>query len=354
MPQRLYDSRTAGAPVRAGADTLVQVAGRAGVPASGVRAVALNVTVTGVERGMDLQVYPGGALPTRRTSNLNAVPGQTVANAVTTALGEGGDVALSVSHGSASVIVDVLGWYDEDGSGAGYTAVSPARRLDTRETVPVRAGSERVVRLFDVTPSGLTAAVVSLTALGADGPLDLAAYAPGARPLERTSTLNLRPGETLANLATVPVDALGRIALSASAGQVHVIVDVLGYHATGSGGSLTALVPDRLLDTREQRAPVPAGADRRVRVLGVGGVPADGVRAVLLNLTAVNATGPADVQVYATGDRPPQRTSNLHARPPRAVPVLVLAPVGADGTVSVSVSQGESHVLVDVLGWVGG
>ena len=57
--------------------------GQAGLPASGVRAVVVNTTLTGVSRDLDVQVAPSGTNPSPRTSNLNAVRGQTVANLVT-------------------------------------------------------------------------------------------------------------------------------------------------------------------------------------------------------------------------------------------------------------------------------
>ena len=88
----------------------VIVAGRGGVPATDVGAVALNVTVTSPTAAGFLTVYPAGThRPT--ASNLNFTPFQTVPNMVIVPLGNNGQISIYNSAGSADVIVDVLGWF---------------------------------------------------------------------------------------------------------------------------------------------------------------------------------------------------------------------------------------------------
>ncbi len=96
VPNRVLDTRLGmGAPaaqVCAGQTISVKIAGTPGVPSTGVAAVVLNVTVTRtVVAPSSLTVYPTG---TGRplTSNLNFVPGQTLANGVIVKLGTGGYV----------------------------------------------------------------------------------------------------------------------------------------------------------------------------------------------------------------------------------------------------------------------
>ncbi|MGI8984418.1 MAG: CAP domain-containing protein [Acidimicrobiales bacterium] len=75
-PRRILDTRTA-SPLGPGASMFVQVAGAGGVPAAGVSAVILNVTVTGPTAASFLCVFPAGeALP--GTSSLNYRAGLTV------------------------------------------------------------------------------------------------------------------------------------------------------------------------------------------------------------------------------------------------------------------------------------
>jgi hypothetical protein len=105
------------------------VVGRAGVPADGVGAVALNVTAVGTEApsfGGYASVYPCGSLP--NVSNLNFGTGDTVANAVVAPVSSAGEVCVFV-YGSADVLVDVSGYFP---SGEGFVPVAPKRLLDTR------------------------------------------------------------------------------------------------------------------------------------------------------------------------------------------------------------------------------
>jgi hypothetical protein len=112
-PTRILDTRITGGPIGAG-PTVVAVAGLAGIPAMGApvqpRAVLLNVTVTNPTTASFLTVYPTGVAQPA-TSDLNVTPGSTVTNLVVAALGADGKVVVFNAGGSASLIIDVLGWY---------------------------------------------------------------------------------------------------------------------------------------------------------------------------------------------------------------------------------------------------
>ena len=84
-------------PSAGGSVTAVTVAGRAGVPGDAVAAV-LNVTVTDPVAAGYATLYPcGGTPPT--ASNINYVPGLTVANLAISKIGDGGAVCiLSLIH----------------------------------------------------------------------------------------------------------------------------------------------------------------------------------------------------------------------------------------------------------------
>jgi len=92
----------------AGAPFDLVVAGRGGVPLSGVNAVVLNVTVANPATAGFLQVWPSGS--TRPTaSNVNYAAGQTIANLVIVKVGASGKVSL-LSYAQTEAIVDVVGW----------------------------------------------------------------------------------------------------------------------------------------------------------------------------------------------------------------------------------------------------
>ena len=88
----------------------VQIAGRGGVPATGAGAVALNITVTNPTAAGFLTAFgTGQERPT--ASNLNFVPGATVANLALVSVGESGRITIYNSAGTSDVIIDVLGWF---------------------------------------------------------------------------------------------------------------------------------------------------------------------------------------------------------------------------------------------------
>ena len=242
-PARVLDTRSGvGAPVaKVGPNATVhlQVAGAGGVPASGVSAVVLNVTVTAPTRGGHLTVHADGtALPV--ASNLNFEPGQTVPNLVVAPVGGNGRVAMqNGSWGTLDLVADVAG-YILSGTPAqpgAFASLAPARLLDTRSGVgaaPAKVGSGGTVRLQvggrgGVPRSGVSAVVLNVTVTGPTGSGYLTAHADGtARPT--ASNLNFVRGQTVPNLVVVPVAPNGRVALyNGSTGSTHLLADVAGY-----------------------------------------------------------------------------------------------------------------------------
>jgi hypothetical protein len=113
-PARVLDTRNGnGAPVgKLGPNSSLslQVTGRGGVPAGGVGAVFLNLTVTQPTAPSHLTVYAdGSARPA--TSNLNFRPDQTIANLTVARIGAGGRVRIYNLAGQTHVIADVAGWF---------------------------------------------------------------------------------------------------------------------------------------------------------------------------------------------------------------------------------------------------
>jgi hypothetical protein len=108
-PSRILDTRS-GPPVSAGGSIAVQVAGQGGVPATGARAVILNVAVTEPIGFGYLTLSPTGtARPL--VSDLNYALLETRANLVVVQLGPDGRVDL-YSPTQAHVVFDVAGWFD--------------------------------------------------------------------------------------------------------------------------------------------------------------------------------------------------------------------------------------------------
>jgi hypothetical protein len=164
-------------------------------------------------------------------------------------------------------------------------------------------------------------------------------------------------GQTVANLVIVPIGSNGAIGVYNNAGTTDAVVDLEGYFEPGTGslGLFNPLSPARIADTRPNSGEpnagqtLPPGGVVRVQVAGAGGVPASGVSAVVLNVTAANPTSSSFLTAYAGGTRP--LASNLNFGPGQVVPNRVIVPVAADGSVDIYNNSGSVDVVVDVSGW---
>ena len=142
-------------------------------------------------------------------------------------------------------------------------------------------------------------------------------------------------------------------ALVAGAGVV--VLQVEGAPPAGAAalvgpGGFTPLGGARVLDTRTTGGALVAGELRSVQVTGMGGVPADGVAAVAVTVTATAAPVAGHVAVFPDGtDWPGTSTVNFVAGQTIANQAMVA--VSADGKVAVRSGVGAVQVLLDVTGW---
>jgi hypothetical protein len=367
-PARLLDTRTGnGAPlakVAAGQTIDVQVVGRQGVPASGVAAVVLNTTITNPSQPSYLTVYPTGvARPP--TSNINFVPGQTLANLAVVGVGSGGRVSIFNAGGSTDVILDVSGWVAADGTTTGTAGIfrptTPARILDTRNGIGALAPGQslnlQVAGQGGVPATGISAVVINLTATNEVAAGWFSAY-PSNVSTPPTSNVNFAAGQTVANRAVVPLGPDGKITIHNGGGRADAVVDVTGWFSDGSDATLTAgeytgTTPTRILDTRIAGGPIGPG-QTLVTIAGLAAIPAMGApvqpRAVLLNVTVTNPTVATYLSVYPSGQARPA-TSDLNAAAGATMANLVVAPVGADGKIAVFNLGGTADLIIDVEGW---
>ena len=250
--------------------------------------------------------------------------------------------------------------------GSTYLPVAPRRVLDTRHGIgaPTAAVAPGHALTVNVTqgatgiPAGdaVTAAVVNLTATQPSANGYSTAY-PGGTTRPTSSNVNFTRNETVANLATVRVDANGNLDLyNGSSGTVELVADVEGYYVAGSAGAgYVPVTPKRLLDTRSgigaAKGSVGEGGQVTLKVLGAGPVPATGVTAVALNVTAVSPTTIGYVTAWPDGSPRPS-TSNLNYGAGQTVPNLVIVKVPADGKIDLyNGSAGSVQLLADVEGY---
>jgi hypothetical protein len=243
-PSRLLNSLVGvGAPkaaVRPRATVHLKVTGRGGVPATGVSAVVLNVSVVAPTSAGYITVHAGGtARP--GASNLNFVKGQTVPNLVIAPVGANGMVDLyNGSAGSTHLVADVSGYYVSGApavAGA-FGSLAPSRLLNSltgvgvrKAAVPARGAVHlKVTGRGGVPVSGVSAVVLNVSVVGPTSAGYITVHAGGtARP--GASNLNFVRGQTVPNLVIAPVGAGGIVDLyNGSAGTVYLVADVSGYY----------------------------------------------------------------------------------------------------------------------------
>jgi hypothetical protein len=233
VPSRILDTR-ATAPVAANTSIDVQVTGKGGVPATGVEAVALNLTETNATSASYITAYPTGT--TRPlASNVNMVAGQTVPNRVIVKLGTGGKITLYNAYGNVDLIADVNGWFTDnsgstiaDGSGDVFVGTTPNRILDTRGSNPLGANSSGVLTVTGP-PTSAHAAVLNVTVTNTTAASYLTVWPDGAsQPL--ASDLNFVGGLTVANLVIVQLGGGSKVDIYNAFGTTDVVVDLVGWY----------------------------------------------------------------------------------------------------------------------------
>src|SRR5438477_4278488 len=272
------------------------------------------------------------------------------------AVGAAGLVATPVRAASAAVpcVAPAIG-DPSGGVGGGFTAITPARLLDTRTgqggvTGPVGAGCVARVSLASVVGPSATGVAATVTLTDAEGDGFATAYPCGsARPY--VSNVNSRADSPVPNLVVAPVDSTRELCIFTSV-ITQVIVDVTGWFGS-AGGQFHELTPTRALDTRvaadSSEAP-PIAADTVVQLSMTPWVPAYAT-AIAVNVTVTPPAATGFATVYPCGTPTPLASNvNFIAGEDRAAQAMVGL---GNGSLCVYLSA-DAHVIVDLWGWFGG
>jgi trimeric autotransporter adhesin len=242
-PARVLDTRPGGSTLDGleqgeglrpeGSVTTVQISGRVGLPIDPSAAV-LNVTVTEPVAPGYVTVFPCGTAPPT-ASNINVVAGATVADLVVAKIGVGGAVCI-FSQSATHLVVDIDGFFPHD---APYTALDPARLLDTRtgsSTIDGQFVGAGILPLGTVTTlqvtgrggvlAGASSVVLNVTVTEPVAAGFVTVYPCGIDP-PLASNLNFAAGATIANAVIVALGPGGTVCLFNSQ-PTHLVADVNG------------------------------------------------------------------------------------------------------------------------------
>lgn len=382
-PARLLDTRTGLGAARTrlspGGVVRLQVAGRGGVPSSGVSAVVLNLTGVTPTANTYVTAYPGdSARP--GTSSLNLDARSTRANLVTVPLHADGRVNLVTAVGAIDLVADVVGVYAGSSglvpalqASGGFVPVTPKRVFDSRSDgvgVFVNGDTARVpVSLSDTADSRVRALVVTVTVTQATSSGYVRLWS-ATGPEPGTSSLNFVPGVDVANTAIVEVGACGascasstyaalpailaRAAFGSSTGQAHVVVDLVGVTTTGAAGLDSAAfralpTPTRIVDSRLRLGASRLGAGATATV-STSALPATAATtSVAANVTLVAPSLGSYLTVWRAG-APWPATSIANAAAGRVVASGTTIGLDTGGRFAIRNAQGSADVVVDAAG----
>ncbi|MEV8096039.1 right-handed parallel beta-helix repeat-containing protein [Kitasatospora sp. NPDC085879] len=360
-PVRLFDTRSAvgvggTTAVAPGGTVELPVTGLNGVPADGVTAVTMNVTVTAPTGPGFLTVYPHGeARPT--ASSLNWTSGLTIANLVTVQVKDGKVAFYNGSAGTVHVVADLFGYFSTQGSG--FTPKNPERLLDTRSAIgapkaPLAADSTLDLQLPGL-PADVRAVTLNVTVTEPTGPGYLTVYPHGdTRPT--TSNINWSAGQTIPNLVTVPVKD-GKVSLYSGGGKgtVQVIADLAGYYTASGGDMFHASAPTRVIDTRqpwfasgvgEWKPAAPIGGRQTLNLRAI-----EGGTAVSMNVTVTNTAAAGFLTIHPNGSARPT-VSNLNWVKDQTIPNAAVVATDEAGQIALyNGSVANVDVIADVNGY---
>lgn len=351
------------------------VADGTNVPAQ-ASAVVLNLTGISPTAATYLKVFPSSAGGQPQVSNLNLNAGQVAAVQVQVAVGAGGAITVFNAAGEVHLAVDVAGYFtDLSGPPATgtYHPVAPVRIMDTRPggyrigncgTLLAGATCTLDVTNRAVVPAAATAVVLNVTGIAPTLATWVKAFPAGATE-PTVSMLNLASREVRANLTTVGVGGGHSVSFTTGYGRVDLAVDVAGYYtADGSGTTFHPVAPLRVLDTRygvktSAGQVAPLGRAGTLTALVGGSVTTSagavalpsGVRAVVLGVTGVGATGPTYLSVYPSDAAQRPVVSNLNLTRGAVVPNLAIVSAPPAGTLRIYNANGTTYAVVDLFGY---
>ena len=205
-----------------------------------------------------------------------------------------------------------------------------------------------------VPSTGVSAVSLNITASGADAAGFITVW-PCSSTQPSTPNMYFSSPQSVTGEVLAAIDTTGKVCIASST-PAHIYVDVNGYFTAGFHPTSLQRVVDTRADSAQglrEVAKVKLAAKQVLRVkmtdLVVAGVPATGVGAVVLNITAMNSVSSGYITAYNCGRRP--RLWNLYFYRVVAVSSMAIVPVKSSTGEVCIYSSAETDVMVDIGGW---
>jgi hypothetical protein len=375
-PVRIMDTRSTSkigpvtGPVAAGSTTTVPIDGNstASLPAAGITAVAVSVTITDQTSSGNLAVYPADT-PLPATSTVNFTSSANATNNAIVPVGPDGDIAINnESTGTAQLIVDLTGYFTTDTTATGastYTPLaSPVRILDTRNAIGAPKADIPADGTLTLTmdgddtngaglPStGVTAVALNLTAVPtASGDSGfLVTYPDGVtRPNTSNLTYDATAGQAQAGTVIIPVGSDGKIDIyNDSTDAIDLVGDLSGYFTTSTTGEYYhPLNSMRIIDTRQTTA---LASDSGRTIDDPASITTDNPT-LILNITVTDPADAGFLQAYPSSAALPT-ASIVNFATGETVPNLALVNTSDEDSFTIyNDSAGTVQFIIDANGY---
>ncbi|GAA2638918.1 phospholipase A2 [Actinomadura fulvescens] len=381
-PTPLLDTRSGNGAAAAGkvpakGSVTFQVSGRAGIPASGVSAVALKVEAVAPTEFGWLTMYPSGSPTINATVTFSANENTTGAD-YTRITSTGKVTVVNESTAPVHVLVDVRGYFRDattvEGGNEYYPLPTafvhdtrPGYGLGTETKAPIPANGSRTFQVAGVAgmPStGSTAIAMNVLAMNHKTNGWLSVH-PSDQPDPRVSTVAFTPGEYNSNFEVARLTSTGKLTITNhNDTTVDISVTLRGYYKVsgGPGGTrykpvtsqtiLQTLDGTGVLEPEGSTAPLGAGKSLTFDAAGTAGVLADRVEAAAINIGARRPTNSGWLSVYPAGSPDPKASVVNYGKDGDTTNGFDLARPDDEGFVTIT-NHGSApvHIQVSLRGY---
>jgi hypothetical protein len=234
------------------------------------------------------------------------------------------------------------------GSG-GLVPVTPVRLLDstTGPVLPTGPGGRvdlAVTGRGGVPATQVPAVALQVTALCPSAATSLVVW-PAGQPRPAAATVQLPARGARTAIVVVPVGAQGQVSLGNAAGVTGLLVDVVGYTATGAS-PIAAVPSTRVLSS--SAGPLPSGSSRTVTLPTIAGVSPGLIDAVLVQVRLRGASAAGSVQLTGQGQPATGLPTARYEAGADTVTLAVVRP--GQGALVVTNTGVAVTVVLDVIG----
>ncbi|MCZ3387725.1 MAG: N-acetylmuramoyl-L-alanine amidase [Actinomycetia bacterium] len=322
----------------------VKVLGRAGVPTSGVSAVAISVEASCVSAGTRISVSPDTVTGTgARVLSLGA--NATAQGFAIVRVGPGGGIRFHNLSGAVALKASVVGYVSTNGAGGSLT---PLRRTTLGGASPLAVSSSAVsvdVAGRSGVPADARAVVLAIRRTGDSSVGAVWAWPNGGEQAAAATWRRPRGSGSVAQVI-VPLGDNGGIRVAADRSGP-ISLDVAGYVAAGDSSDVHPVVPRTLIGNGVR---LNKGDASTVSVRGRAGVPSDAT-AVVVQLTGSSSRAPGRLMLWPRGASEP-RSADLIVPARGARDTLAVMRLGKGGDLRVRSRDSTLRANLSVVGWI--